>query len=87
MKDEVLLSRINNHPKLKASIEKMLDIAESSSGTLIKADDAEEAVVKEIREVGHELLQTWAVTQQALAEEATKMNKVHKVHSKKNLHG
>jgi len=52
--------RLKKHPKLKARFESILDIAENTDGDCIKANDAEERVIEEMRRLGQETLQDWA---------------------------
>jgi len=81
-------ARLNNHPILKARIEALLDIAENTSGKLDLADDAEEQLIIEVQKMGKELLQTWAIEQEAKkAQEARASSKSVTIHSKKNFTG
>ncbi len=45
----------------------MLNIVENSSGDAETADDAEALVVKELREMGNELLYDWASKRESIA--------------------
>lgn len=56
--------RLNDYPELRAKIEGLLSVVENAEGDLIKADAAEERVIKEIRQLGQTALQTWATRQE-----------------------
>ena len=61
--DRELLKRLNNHPDLKNRLESILSIAEDSGDGIIKADDAEMRIVEEVRQMGNEVLTSWAESQ------------------------
>lgn len=65
-----LEQRLNLHPELKAKIEVLLSVVENTGGDLIRADEAEEQVLEEIRQLGQTALQTWAIQQQQQQSEA-----------------
>jgi hypothetical protein len=52
--------RLREYPELRARIEGLVEIVENEGGDVVKADDAEERVVQEIRRIGQEVLQGWA---------------------------
>lgn len=54
--------RLNRHPTLKARLISLLAIAEDTGDDLVKAADAEQRVIEEIRRLGTELLTDWAET-------------------------
>jgi len=54
------LERLQCHPFLKARFETLLDIVENSSGDVLKADQAEERVFEEIRQMGQQAIEAWA---------------------------
>ena len=56
--------RLREHPQLKARIERMLDVMENVDGDVVKADEAEERFIEELRKMGQEALQGWADGQQ-----------------------
>ena len=58
--DEALLERLERHPQLRQRVERLLDLCEDSAGDLRKADEAEQRVIEEMRELGHEVLGRWA---------------------------
>ena len=57
---ESLESRLNYHPELKAKIEALLLVVENAEGNLVKANEAEQRVIEEIRQLGQAALQGWA---------------------------
>ncbi len=57
-----LADRLAAHPELELRVSALLDIVEAESGLLDRADDAddaEEAVIAHLREMGNELLTGW----------------------------
>ncbi len=67
---ESLAERLNAHPELKAKIEGLLSVVENAQGDVIRADEAEQRVVEEIRQLGQAALQGWASRQQRQQSEA-----------------
>jgi hypothetical protein len=59
-KEERLLIRLNRHPHLRERLEALLNIMDNVAGDCTKADAAEQAVMEEIRKLGHTALQGWA---------------------------
>ena len=59
-KDELLLTRLNQHPLLRERIETLLNIVNNVAGECTKADAAEQAVIEELRKLGNAALQGWA---------------------------
>ena len=84
---EELINRLNKHPHLKARMEALLDVAENVSGEFEKADDAEFALVEGIRKIGQDLLQDWAMAQNAAKEAQASKDRTLKRHLKKNFTG
>lgn len=60
---ESLEDRLNRHPELKAKIESLVSVVENAEGNLIKANEAEQRVIEEIRQLGQSALQSWATQQ------------------------
>ncbi len=54
-----LADRLAAHPELELRVSALLDIVEAESGRLDRADDAEEAVIANLRGLGNELLTDW----------------------------
>jgi predicted signal transduction protein with EAL and GGDEF domain len=59
-KDELFLSRLHHHPRLRERMETLLQVVENVAGDCTKADAAEQAVLEELRKLGNEALQGWA---------------------------
>jgi hypothetical protein len=59
-KDELFLTRLNHHPRLRERVETLLNVVENVAGDCTKADAAEQAVIEELRTMGNEALQSWA---------------------------
>ena len=59
-KDELFLSRLNHHPRLRERMETLLKVVENVAGDCTKAEAAEQAVREEVRKMGNEALQGWA---------------------------
>jgi hypothetical protein len=59
-KEELFLTRLNHHPRLRERIETLLNVVENVAGDCTKADAAEQAVIEELRTIGNEALQCWA---------------------------
>jgi len=60
---ESLEQRLAHHPELKAKIEALLAVVENAQGDVVKANDAEQRVIEEIRQLGQAALQGWASRQ------------------------
>ncbi len=54
-----LADRLAAHPELERRVSTLLDIVEAESGLMDQADDAEEAVIANLRSMGNELLTDW----------------------------
>lgn len=55
-----LEERLNRHPELKSKIESLLSVVENAEGDLLKANEAEQRMIEEIRQLGQVALQGWA---------------------------
>ncbi|MEK6288342.1 MAG: hypothetical protein AABO57_21710 [Acidobacteriota bacterium] len=56
-RSEELAERLNRHPEFRDKVEELLDIADNKSGDAHKADDAEDMIWEELREMGQGILQ------------------------------
>ena len=65
--NDLLLERLNQHPLIKARVERLLTIVENPSGESNLANDAEDQVIESLREFGKEMLQEWAKTRSSQA--------------------
>lgn len=59
-----LEERLKEYPELRAKIEAMLAIIENAGGDLEKAAEAEQRIIDEMRQMGNEVLHSWARRQQ-----------------------
>lgn len=59
--------RLQDNPVLRKRLESILDLAENAHGEFNTADEAEERAIEELRRLGNELLQEWAVNQEKRA--------------------
>ena len=57
---EQLIERLNRHPEFRNKVEELLDIVDNKSGDANKADDAEDLIWEELRQMGRRALQDWA---------------------------
>lgn len=55
---EDLVERLNRHPEFRDKVEELLDIADNKSGDANKADDAEDLIWEELREMGQRISRT-----------------------------
>ncbi len=63
-KQPSLEERLKEYPELKTKIETMLDIIENAGGDVEKAAAAERRIIEELRQMGNEVLHSWAGRQQ-----------------------
>jgi hypothetical protein len=73
--NDVFLQKLDKHPRLKKRFNEILGIAENSSRELITADDAEMKAIEEVKKLGQEIVQEWAINQHEKAIENTKRDK------------
>src|SRR4029077_5251309 len=64
-----LEERLKEYPELKAKIETMLAIIENAGGDVEKAAEAERRIIEELRQMGNEVLHSWARRQQQKKED------------------
>lgn len=62
--ERTLAERLREYPELRARFEELLAIVENADGDVVKADEAEEQVIQELRELGQSALQGWAERKQ-----------------------
>jgi hypothetical protein len=82
-----LEERLQAYPQVKKRMEAVLAIVEGGSSERATADEAEGQVIDELRHLGHELLEAWAVTQEGRQVEAFRTHHVAVGHGKKNCIG
>lgn len=76
------LKRLKNHPSILESLKGILDITEGADG-IKKADDAEFALIPEVRGLGKKFMEDWAKYQTEEEEAKAKKEKVRKHFKKK----
>jgi len=90
-KNVALVEQLEKHPSLLARVEQLLQIVDGDGNEehdIKLADDAEDAVVDNLRKFGKELLTEWGQKQELKAcQNSTKVNRMLKPHSKKNCTG
>lgn len=80
--------RLKDNPVLCNRVESILDLAENVDGKFKTADEAEERAIEELRRLGNELLQEWAINQEKkAAEDLRKQTEGPAGHGKKNSTG
>ena len=67
--DRSLVERLKEDPELKAKIEAMVAIIENAGGDVEKAAAAEQRIIEEMRQMGNEVLHSWARRQQQKKED------------------
>jgi len=68
-KSSSLEERLQQYPELQAKIESLLAIIENAGGEVEKAAAAEQRIIEELRQMGNEILHSWARRQQQKQEE------------------
>jgi len=58
------LARLQRHPDLQAKFDALLDVVDNAAGDATKADEAEQRVFEELRLMGQQAIQAWAVRKQ-----------------------
>ena len=58
--DQEFINRLNQHPKLRTRMEELLNVVENTAGDCTRADDAEQYVIEQLRQMGSETLHAWA---------------------------
>ena len=59
-----LEERLNAHHHFRERVDQLLGIVEDTEGDIEKADEAERRVIEELRRLGQEVLQDWAVSKE-----------------------
>jgi hypothetical protein len=55
-----LIERLRQHPKMLARVQSILDLAHAADGPLRSADEVEELLIQELRQLGHSTMNQWA---------------------------
>jgi len=61
---ERLAERLRQYPELRAKVEELLDVMDNRSGEANKADDAEDLIWEQMRQIGQRAMQGWAERKQ-----------------------
>jgi len=84
--NQELVERLNKHPQLKTRVEALLNVVENTENHLENANLAEQKVIEEIRQMGQEVLEDWAIQQaDRIAQEFRATHPVVKKQGKKKL--
>lgn len=57
---QTFYEKFNRHPVLKARMEALLALVEDAGDDIVKAAEAEQRVMEELRQMGNEVLNDWA---------------------------
>ena len=60
--DIELLNKLNKRPDLKNRMQSILSIASDDGEGIAKADEAENRVIEEVRQLGNDVLTEWALS-------------------------
>ena len=82
-----LMKRLEKYPHLIARIEVLLDVTENTDGDMELAKDAEEKIIKEITQMGKEVLTSWGTGQELKKRKAFEDKPGVIKHGKKKLIG
>lgn len=61
---EELGERLIRYPELREKVEELLDVVDNKSGDANKADDAEDLIWEELRQIGQGAMKEWAQRKQ-----------------------
>ena len=64
-REQRLIERLRNSPELLERFETILGISEADGEKLPRADDIEERLINEIRQLGNEVMGKWAANAEA----------------------
>jgi hypothetical protein len=79
---------LSAHPELRQRIESLLEVVIDPRGELDRADDAEEAVISGLQQMGKELLSSWAKEKESQkVTQFQEQKKAIKKHGKKKSSG
>jgi hypothetical protein len=87
LSDEEILRGLQRHPQIKSRVAALLAVVEDAGGDLKRADDAEDRLIEEMRRLGQEAMQSWALGQVHQTEqEVRRSGRAHR-EGKKNFTG
>ena len=78
-----LVEQLRKNPRMMARVQRILDLADHAEGPLKSADDIEDALVEEMRRLGHETMQHWAVQAEERVAHELQSEQTGKVRSRK----
>ena len=55
-----LIERLRQHPEMLDRVRSILDLAHATDGPLQSADEVEELLIQELRQLGHSTMNQWA---------------------------
>ena len=55
-----LIEQVRRHPQMLARVQSILDLADATDGPLRSADEVEELLIQELRQLGHPTRNQWA---------------------------
>jgi len=55
-----LIERLRQHPEMLARVQSILDLAHATDGPLKSADEVEELLIQELRQLGRSTMNQWA---------------------------
>lgn len=88
MKESEFIKKLREHPELKERFEQLIAIVENTKGDVVRADDAEYAVIEQMRKLGQNVLQSWANKQsKKMVERVHEQKPAMRKHVKKNCSG
>ncbi len=86
-KDENLLKFLNANPELRTCVDELVQIAADRDDNIQIADEAEEKIIKKIRELGKATLGSWAESRSQHVEALLKADSEVRSAGKKNSGG
>jgi len=67
-----LIKQLREHPEMLERVQSILDLTRNKDGSNKKADEVEELLVQEMRQLGHASLSQWAVQTEEQAAQETR---------------
>ena len=83
--DAEFINLVNKYPEMKAKFEALLLIAQATETR--KADDVEMQLTEELRKLGHDTFQAWAISQEQRQADYCLNDPTLKKHGKKKFIG
>jgi len=80
-----LIEQLRRHPKMMERFQQILQIAVNQDGPMKKADEVEELLIQEMRQLGHASMTEWAVQGEQRTTQELK-EKDRSVRSRKKKH-